>query len=162
MSELLSELTKNNNSHCQIKQKTSSWQSFIKLIMQMTMKMKMQERRAKELEMEMVWESSQDLGDEADLFTGLMIIPICDGHSDHGCWGTTACFSALVTIIINVRGTVGPLWAPSRLLLGSHLQRCPHHGSFRSCPHYHFCQHYYFKWWPSSSLFSQWPVWRVM
>ena len=33
---------------------------------------KTKERRAKELEMEMVWESSQDLGVEADLFTGLM------------------------------------------------------------------------------------------
>ena len=30
----------------------------------------MQEKRAKEMEMEMVWESSQDLGEKADLFTG--------------------------------------------------------------------------------------------
>ena len=50
--------------------------------MQMTMKMKIQERRAKELELEMVWESSQDLGDEADIFTGLMIIHIYHGDDD--------------------------------------------------------------------------------
>ena len=38
-----------------------------------TGKMKMQERRAKELELEMVWESSQDIGDGADLFTGRVV-----------------------------------------------------------------------------------------
>ena len=41
--------------------------------MMMTRKMKMQERRAKELELEMVWESSQDIGDGADLFTGRVV-----------------------------------------------------------------------------------------
>ena len=35
--------------------------------------MKIQERRAKELELEMVWESSQDIGDGADLFTGRVV-----------------------------------------------------------------------------------------
>ena len=35
--------------------------------------MKIQERRAKELELEMVWESSQDIGDGADLFTGWVV-----------------------------------------------------------------------------------------
>ena len=41
--------------------------------MMMIRKMKMQERRAKELELEMVWESSQDIGDGADLFTGRVV-----------------------------------------------------------------------------------------
>ena len=35
--------------------------------------MKIQERRAKELELEMVWESSRDIGDGADLFTGRVV-----------------------------------------------------------------------------------------
>ena len=41
--------------------------------MMKTREMKMQERRAKEMELEMVWESSQDIGDGADLFTGRVV-----------------------------------------------------------------------------------------
>ena len=47
----------------------------------MIRKMKMQERRAKELELEMVWESSQDIGDGADLFTG-WVVKIFISHND--------------------------------------------------------------------------------
>ena len=79
--------------------------------MQMTMKMKIQERRAKELELEMVWESSQDLGDQADLFTGLMIIDhtrICHGDDDQGRCGTTKVM--IITINLIAR-SIEQFWA---------------------------------------------------